>query len=302
MWIARPPKSEGTPRVDLERQGFRRRDLPTPVGRVAVYEAGEGSPLLLLHGVGGGASSFYWYRIAPKLAQRYRVIAPDWVGFGASDHPARPILFDDYVTQIRAIAADVQSPFGAVAQSLAVGFIIAAMRNGGAKVERLAMLAPSGGFDFGVDAFDPLARNTLSRIAAVPGVNRAFYRALFHRRGAIQDWFEKSGFLDPAMVPSEVVDAGLFSSRQPNAAYAALPFLTGELRYDLAPLLRELHVPGLMLWGSDEIQIRPPIRERLERVNTDIPVIRIAKARSNFELEQPDATLAALEPFLGNPR
>jgi pimeloyl-ACP methyl ester carboxylesterase len=97
MWIARPPKSEGTPRVDLERQGFRRRDLPTPVGRVAVYEAGEGSPLLLLHGVGGGASSFYWYRIAPKLAQRYRVIAPDWVGFGASDHPARPILFDDYV-------------------------------------------------------------------------------------------------------------------------------------------------------------------------------------------------------------
>ncbi|MGN9779210.1 alpha/beta fold hydrolase [Micromonospora sp. H33] len=296
-WVARTPELDGTPTVDLTRHGFARRDVDTPAGRVAVYEAGTGDPVLLLHGVGGGASSYYWHRIGPELARTHRLLAPDWVGFGCSAHPDRPLLFDDYVAQVRALTALADTAPAVVAQSLAAGFTIAAI-HAGAPVRRLAMLAPSGGRDFGEDGFGLVARRTLTPLARSPRLGPAAYRVLFHRRSAIEAWFRRQGFRDPAAVPADVIDAGVFSARQPNAAYAALPFLSGDLRYDLAPLLAELPVPGLMLWGSDETQIRPAVRERLERVNLAVPVVRIPDARSNLELEQPWATLAALEPFL----
>jgi len=48
-------------------------------------EAGAGEPLVVLHGL--GASSFSWTAVMPALARRYRVIAPDFPGFGRSDSP-----------------------------------------------------------------------------------------------------------------------------------------------------------------------------------------------------------------------
>jgi pimeloyl-ACP methyl ester carboxylesterase len=50
-----------------------------------VEEAGQGAPLLLLHGL--GASTFTWRHIVPALARDHRVIALDLKGFGRSDKP-----------------------------------------------------------------------------------------------------------------------------------------------------------------------------------------------------------------------
>lgn len=49
-------------------------------------EQGGGEPLLLLHGFTGSNAS--WEPVAPRLAKRYRVIAVDLLGHGASDAPA----------------------------------------------------------------------------------------------------------------------------------------------------------------------------------------------------------------------
>lgn len=48
-------------------------------------EHGNGTPLLLLHGL--GESTFTWHEILPALASNHRVIALDLKGFGRSDKP-----------------------------------------------------------------------------------------------------------------------------------------------------------------------------------------------------------------------
>lgn len=53
--------------------------------RLAVIQAGQGKPLLLIHGL--GASSYTWRSVMPLLARRRRVIAVDLKGFGESDKP-----------------------------------------------------------------------------------------------------------------------------------------------------------------------------------------------------------------------
>ncbi len=53
--------------------------------RLHYLEAGEGDPVLLLHG--WPTSSFLWRNLIPILAEGNRVIAPDLPGFGRSDKP-----------------------------------------------------------------------------------------------------------------------------------------------------------------------------------------------------------------------
>lgn len=50
-----------------------------------VWQAGSGPTVTLLHGYPG--SSYDWRHVAQPLSNRYRVIAPDFLGFGASDKP-----------------------------------------------------------------------------------------------------------------------------------------------------------------------------------------------------------------------
>lgn len=283
--------------ANLTKHGFERSTLQTPAGEMVVFEAGEGDPVLLLHGVGAGASSYIWFRIAPELAKHYRVIAPDFVGWGESERPQRDILFDDYVAQIRAIGAWMGEPTDIIAQSLTSGFAIAAMRDEGIAVDRLVLHGPAGGLDFGVDASGEAATASFARIAASPQREQV-YAQIFHQRPAIENWFRAIGFLEGASVPEAIIESSLFNARQPNASYSALPFLSGALRYDIAPLLAEVRRPALMVWGENEIQINAAVRERIEGVNPRIEVARIAGARSCFEIEQPDATLARIRAFL----
>lgn len=51
--------------------------------RVHYLDEGQGQPLLCLHGE--PSWSYLYRRMIPILAERYRVIAMDWIGFGRSD-------------------------------------------------------------------------------------------------------------------------------------------------------------------------------------------------------------------------
>ena len=48
-------------------------------------EAGEGNPILLLHGI--PTSCYLWRNVMPRLSTLGRCIAPDLMGFGKSDKP-----------------------------------------------------------------------------------------------------------------------------------------------------------------------------------------------------------------------
>src|SRR3954471_2261364 len=53
--------------------------------RRAFVRAGDGPPLLLLHGIGNSAQT--WAGVIEKLAAEHTVLAPDLLGHGSSDKP-----------------------------------------------------------------------------------------------------------------------------------------------------------------------------------------------------------------------
>ncbi|MDX2676680.1 alpha/beta fold hydrolase [Streptomyces sp. NY05-11A] len=70
------------------------RELPTADGVLRYHEAGEGPPLLLLHGSGPGVTGWRNFRHnLPTLARQFRCLVPEFPGFGVSDPTDRhPML------------------------------------------------------------------------------------------------------------------------------------------------------------------------------------------------------------------
>ncbi len=59
-----------------------------------VHDVGAGPPVMMIHGSGPGVSAWAnWRGVIPALSRRFRVIAPDMVGFGFTDRPAG-IVYD----------------------------------------------------------------------------------------------------------------------------------------------------------------------------------------------------------------
>jgi haloacetate dehalogenase len=65
--------------------GFTQRRIQTNGITLSVHEAGQGTPLILLHGY--PQTHMSWHRVAPAFARQFRVIVPDLRGYGDSDVP-----------------------------------------------------------------------------------------------------------------------------------------------------------------------------------------------------------------------
>ena len=75
----------------------------TPAGSFRLRHGGSGPPLLLLHG--HPQTHALWHKMAPVLAERYTVIAPDLTGYGGAPKP--PASADHAAYSKRAMAADM---------------------------------------------------------------------------------------------------------------------------------------------------------------------------------------------------
>jgi 2-hydroxy-6-oxonona-2,4-dienedioate hydrolase len=81
--------------------GFQQRFVSAAGVRTRVIEAGDGPPLILLHGTGGHAEAYL--RNLASLSRDFRVIAYDMVGHGFTDKPDRPYTLDVYAEHLLAL-------------------------------------------------------------------------------------------------------------------------------------------------------------------------------------------------------
>ncbi len=71
--------------TDVSYEGTRR-ELETSLGVLRYHEAGDGPPLLLLHGSGPGVTGWRNYRgVLADLAEHFRCLVLEFPGFGVSD-------------------------------------------------------------------------------------------------------------------------------------------------------------------------------------------------------------------------
>jgi haloacetate dehalogenase len=116
-------------------EGFVEHEPDTDRGVIFARVAGSGPPLLLLHGY--PQTHLMWHAAAPRLAERFTVVAADLPGYGASFRPA--VASDHAPHSKRALAADLVQAMAALGHER---FAVAGHDRGGRVAYRMALDHP----------------------------------------------------------------------------------------------------------------------------------------------------------------
>jgi haloacetate dehalogenase len=116
--------------------GFRAEDIETSGAKIHVLSKGSGPPLLLLHG--HPETHVTWHKVAPALADSYRVIVPDLRGYGDSSKPNYSPQSREY--SFRAMAQDMVEVMARFGDKQ---FMVAGHDRGGRVVHRMMLDHPA---------------------------------------------------------------------------------------------------------------------------------------------------------------
>lgn len=221
------------------------RDVAARGARVRFVEAGAGRPLLLVHDY--LSSHLAWEEALPRLAQHFRVIAPDLPGFGESEKPP-PARYGYGLEAFAESLADLAAAVGAGRLSVcghamggAVALTLAA--NHPHLVDKLVLASP---------LVYPARPDPLARLAATPIVGPIVFKQLYGR-AAFRRHFHGHA-LGGGFAASDARIDYLFDlfnvPAAREAAYATM--LSLEDTRPLTASLSRVTAPTLIVWGRGD--------------------------------------------------
>ncbi len=244
-------------RIELSRREVRVRGYP------ARYEvAGEGEPVVLVHGLSG--STRWWSRNVGALSEHYRVYLVNLPGFGVGRRAGPRFVLAEATSWLLAWMEAVGLERAHLVGHSMGGYLslrLAASRP--EVVRRLVLVDPAG---------MPTGRTMLGHL--VPLLQAA-------RHGS------------PRFLPVLVRDAlyaGPFT-----LLLAARDLLAEDVREDL----RSVEAPTLLVWGEKDPLIPPSVGDLMQAEISGSSLLVIEGAGHNPMFDRPDEFDAALLDFLG---
>lgn len=221
-------------------------------GEIFYTVRGRGAPLLLVHGVYAGASSFEYRRVFEALAESYRVYALDLLGFGLSARP--PVVYTSalYVQLLRDFSRQVMGaadhPISVIASTLGGAFAVRAVSERPDFFERVVLIEPTGIATLASRRADPFKRLARGALRS-PVVGQAIYNAIASRP-SLRFFLRRFVYADRAAVTPALVDYYHTTAHQPGARYAPASFISGTLDTTIASAFAGLTQPVLLVWGK----------------------------------------------------
>lgn len=260
--------------------GFKTQRVKTSGAEIAVWHAGSGPPILLLHGY--PQTHVMWHLVAPQLADRFTVIVPDLRGYGDSSKPRGDE--DHYAYSKRALARDQVELMAALGHER---FAVVGHDRGGRVAHRLALDEPNRVTRLVL--LDIVPTRTMFQKVDRPiglGIYHWFFLAqphdlperligadpAFWLRWQLRRWSDDRNEFFDARALAEYVRC--FSD--PDAIHASCEDYragaTIDLEHDERDLDRRIACPLLVLWGerakaTSPFDVLGEWRQRAERVD-----------------------------------
>lgn len=191
--------------------------------------------IILLHGL--GASAERWLPVIPYLAERYRVIAPDIIGFGLSEKPTVDYTVEfftkflgDFINHI-----SVENPINIMGSSLGGRISIEYAIQNAHNIEKMILAAPAGINEEPTEALHSYIQAALH--PTIEDAKKAFLMMTGNNRVVEQD------------VVSDFVNRMLL----PNSRLSFMSSLLGLKKSILThEKLSKISNPTLIIWGKDD--------------------------------------------------
>lgn len=220
-------------------------------------------PMLLLHTPELAGSAYEMLDIMVPLAARYRVYAPDLLGFGLSDRPDISYTADLYAELLHDFLADVVKETATiVASRLACNYAISVAANSPALCSRLVLLSPTALYGNSAGTFGlpgALPHMLPTRITIPRQLQIILYPLLvaFTRLvGRLKNDQASSLLEQPAgaSTRNQPPDYLYATTHQFGAERAPMDWLAGKLASNVTADMQKVRQTTLLIWGTGELQ------------------------------------------------
>jgi pimeloyl-ACP methyl ester carboxylesterase len=272
-----------------------RQEIQLSAGRVRYREAGEGKPIVFVHGY--LVDSRLWDGVVDRLSDRFRCLAPDWP-LGAQGVAMNPDANLSPTDLARLIAEFIErleledvtivgnDSGGAISQILAANH-----------PDRLARLALTNCDTH--ENFPPGIFKAMPPLAKLPGGMLALsapFRIPFVARQAFAP-FSRRG------IPDELVASWMRPAMEDKAIMHDLKKVTAGMnkRYTLeaAKKLRGSELPIRLLWAPGDKFFPIRYAERLAGEVENAEIVQISDAKTFVPLDQPQRVADEIAEFVG---
>lgn len=280
---------------DLSPAIFARRMAQTSQGDLVYHVSGSGEPVVFLHGLYPGASSFEWSKVYPHFVMGREVVAADLLGFGESQRPDHGLDASDYAESLADLLLEV-APGRApvlVASGMTCSLALLVAARHPERVSSLGLVMPQL-----LESRLSWAGRGLSLAARIPLAGRFLYDSALSREVFLRDWALRAGFADAAHLEDSMVRNLTICAQLPGASHTILNLLRGGLSREITSRLDRVPQRVVLLGSGDQ-----PVGDAAVLYETlpSVSFVSLPPCRELAALEIPNVLAEALLPLLEGP-
>lgn len=266
-------------------------------GKIRYQKKGKGTPLLFIHDLTIGSSSYEFHRLINNLTEKHEIYTIDLLGYGLSDKPSMTYTNNLYEQLINDFIKNViGKKTSVVATGESVPFVIMACHKNPEIINKIICINPQSLY---LQNQIPSKQTSLLKIFIEAPIVGTFIYHILSNRTSIEKTFQKQYFFHPEEIREkyifnylEAAHVGGYHAKYTFASYAG-KYMNMNILYELKGINNSI----LMIGGEEEEDIKTTI-ENYKYYNAAIEDIYIPETRHLPQLEAPDAVLEQINMFL----
>lgn len=255
-----PAITEAPPAARLP--GMEKSEYALLAGERVYFEVGgQGSPVVMVHGIGAGNSSHLWRENTAQLTKTHRVYAFDFPGFARSGARAIQYTNDLYTNVLKEFIRDVvKAPTMVVAGSLGADYTIRVAVENPELISRMLLSNPSG-----YDLNKPSNKAGRTLLSTTSARNQGLYDQFantflgdiifttLQSPAGLNFFLYNYVYLDWRRVTDDLTNIYRENLQGANKKYAPFSFFAGFLEQPVVELWSKATQPTMLVWGKDDI-------------------------------------------------
>ena len=266
-------------------------------GKIRYTQKGNGSPLLLIHDLTKGSSSYEYSKIIDELSEKHEVFAIDLLGYGLSDKPN--ITYTSYL-YVQSVIDFIKNVIGKktsiVASGDSVSIAVMTAHNDGEIIDKILLINPQ---NLNQLSRIPSKRTKLLKLLIDTPVLGTFVYNMLTNKESFRKSFADRFFYNPGMITEGILDAYRESSHQPDctAKYIFASYMGRYMNTNILHALKQIDHSIYIVYGTEKKDNQTTVEAYLSH-NPSIEAFPVSYTKQFPHLERSKTVLDQLEILL----
>lgn len=266
-------------------------------GKIKYTKKGSGTPMLLLHDLTPGSSSYEFRKIIDTLSKTHEVYGIDFLGYGLSDKP--DITFTNYL-YVQMVTDFIKNIIGRKTDIIATGdaFPIAVMtcHNDSNIIRKLIAINPPSLYQ--LNLIPSKQTKILKLLIDIPIIGTFIYN-IHTNKTAFTKLFQEEYFYNPYNIEEKDIESYVEAAHTPDyhSKHAYASYIGKYVNANIVHALKEIDNSIYLIAGESKSDIKNIIDNYIY-YNNAVEAVYIPNTKQLPHLEKAEEVLSCLDMFL----